>query len=218
MKITFKNTSEKIDVNTIFCVGRNYAAHATELNNPVPSSPLIFTKPVTALTFDGGSINLPSQSNDVHYEVEVVALIGKPGKNIQPAEALTHVAGYGIGIDVTARDIQQKAKEKSHPWAIAKGFDTFAPISTFISPDKVGDPADLSFHLAINGETRQVGNTGDMLFPLPQLISYLSSIFTLTPGDLIFSGTPEGVGKLFPDDRLHAVLGDQLTGLRVTVC
>lgn len=216
-QVFFKNSGKSVPVNTIFCIGRNYAKHAEELNNPIPESPIIFIKPVTTLVQDGGFIELPAISNDVHYETEVVALIGKSGKNISAGEALQYVSAYGIGIDVTARDIQEKAKQKSHPWAIAKGFDTFAPVSAFVDAAQLPDPQNIHFKLEINGKIRQDGNTNMMLFPIAHLISFLSSIFTLNPGDLVFSGTPEGVGQLHEGDVLAATLGDELTSLTVKV-
>lgn len=216
-QVFFKKDGKGIPVNTIFCIGRNYAKHAEELNNPIPESPIIFIKPVTTLLQDGRFIELPAISNDVHYETEVVVLIGKSGKDISPAEALQYVSGYGIGIDVTARDIQEKAKQKSHPWAIAKGFDTFAPVSAFVDAAQIPDPQNIHFKLEINGKIRQNGNTQMMLFPIAHLISFLSFIFTLNPGDLIFSGTPEGVGQLHEGDVLAAVLGNELTSLTVQV-
>lgn len=216
-QVFFKNSGKGIPVNTIFCIGRNYAKHAEELNNPIPESPIIFIKPGTTLVQDGGFIDLPAMSNEVHYETEVVALIGRSGKNISVEEALAYVRGYGIGIDVTARDIQERAKQKSHPWTIAKGFDTFAPISAFVNAAQIPDPQNIHFKLEINGKIRQNGNTKMMLVPVAQLISFLSSIFTLTPGDLVFSGTPEGVGRLHEGDVLAATLGDGLTSLTVQV-
>lgn len=215
--VYFKDSQEKIPVNTIFCVGRNYLEHAAELNNPVPKSPLIFLKPSSAIIHDREYIELPAVSQEVHYEVEVLVLIGREGKNIVREDAAAYIAGYGVGIDVTARDIQQRAKEKSHPWTIAKGFDTFAPVSRFVDPAQIPDPANISFELFINGSLRQQGNTGEMIFPIPELISYLSTIFTLSPGDIIFTGTPEGVGRLQPGDDLLAVLGEEKTTLSVSV-
>ncbi len=212
-----KDSPEKFSVNSIFCVGRNYIEHAAELNNPVPKSPLIFLKPSSSIIYDRESIELPAVSREVHHEVEVLVLIGREGKNIAREDAIAHIAGYGVGIDVTARDIQQQAKEKSHPWTIAKGFDTFAPVSRFVDPAQIPDPANISFELFINGSLRQKGNTREMIFPIPELISYLSTIFTLSPGDIIFTGTPQGVGKLHPGDELHAVLGEKMTTLSVSV-
>ena len=217
VQVHFKNAATVYDVGTIYCIGRNYAEHARELNNPVPQSPIIFLKPAASLIFDGQSVVIPAASGDVHHEVEMVALIGKIGKRISLDMALGHVVGYGIGIDVTARDIQQRAKDKSHPWAVAKGYDTFAPVSKFIPTDGVADPAATDVALWVNGERRQYGNTRDMLFPIRNLVAYLSTIFTLMPGDLIFTGTPAGVGALRAGDRLRAVLGDDLVALNVDV-
>lgn len=212
---THRNRPQR--VHTIFCIGRNYAAHAAELNNPVPAAPIVFIKPATAIVHNGGFIELPPQSRDVHFETEVVVAIGKRGRHIEPADAARFIRGYGIGIDVTARDIQQRAKEKGHPWTIAKGFDTFAPVSTFVPPVEIDDPQNLALRLYVNNDLCQHGNTRDMIFPISRLISYLSTIFTLSPGDLIFTGTPEGVGQLAPGDHLTAILGDELAKLNITV-
>lgn len=206
-----------LTINSIFCIGRNYVEHAKELNNPVPDNPVIFSKPVTSIIFSGDTIILPQYTDDVHHETEVVIAIGKPGKNIPRDEAMDYIAGYAIGIDVTARDIQSKLKEKSHPWEVAKGLDTFAPVSDFVIPDKVFDPADLRLALSVNGTLRQSGTTADMIFPIDDIISRLSEFFTLSPGDLIFTGTPEGVAKIEAGDELHAILGEQLTELKVDV-
>ncbi len=210
-------TGETIAVHSIFCIGRNYAEHAKELNNPVPTEPIIFTKPPSSVIHNGEKIVLPPQSQAVHHEVETVVLIGKSGKNIPEPDAMNYIKAYGIGIDVTARDVQSRAKEKGHPWAVAKGFDTFAPLSDFVPASNIADAADISLHLTVNGERRQTGNSKDMLFPIPRLIAYLSNIFTLNPGDLIFTGTPEGVGLLSDGDKLVAVLGENLATLAVSV-
>lgn len=204
-------------IRTIYCIGRNYAAHARELNNPVPGEPVVFIKPASSVVADGESIIIPPQSTDVHYEAELVVAIGNVGKNIPVDEAMNYVAGYGIGIDVTARDLQQVAKEKSLPWSIAKGFDTFAPLSNFVASSALPNPDDISYTLDINGERRQIGLTSHMLFPIPFLIHYLSGIFTLNPGDIIFTGTPEGVGKLNPGDKLTASLIGTEISLRIDV-
>ncbi|MDX1587093.1 MAG: fumarylacetoacetate hydrolase family protein [Balneolaceae bacterium] len=206
-----------LNVNSIFCIGRNYAEHAKELKNVVPDKPMVFLKPVSSLVFDGESIFIPEQSREVHHEVELVVAIGKTGKNISESQALSYIKGYGIGIDVTARDIQQQAKEKSHPWSVAKGFDTFAPLSSFISSSNISNPQDLDLKIEVNGQVRQQGNTRDMIFPVKTLISYLSTIFTLNPGDLIFTGTPEGVSPIHAGDRIKATLGDGLAVLNVSV-
>ena len=209
--------SPSLPVNTIFCIGRNYAKHARELDNEVPGEPIVFLKPVSSIIFDGDTIILPSRSSDVHHEVELVTAIGKQGKNIPVDRALEHVAGYGLGIDVTARDIQQDAKKNGHPWSVAKGFDTFAPISRFLAPGDLGDPQNLELSLKVNDSLRQWGNTTDMIFPVNKLISFLSKIFTLSPGDLIFTGTPEGVSSIRDGDHIEAELGDNLITLTLDV-
>lgn len=206
-----------LSINSIFCIGRNYSEHAKEMKSEVPDQPMVFLKPAGSIIFDGDAIVLPGQSKEVHHEVELVVAIGKGGKNISEKEALDHLAGYGIGIDVTARDIQQQAKKQSHPWTVAKGFDTFAPISTFLPAVKIRDPQNLDLRIEVNNETRQQGNTSDMIFPVSTLIAYLSAIFTLSPGDLIFTGTPEGVSAIKKGDHITATLGDNLATLNVTV-
>jgi 2-keto-4-pentenoate hydratase/2-oxohepta-3-ene-1,7-dioic acid hydratase in catechol pathway len=188
----------------LICIGRNYAKHAAELGNTVPTVPMIFLKPASSLIPSGGLIEIPEASNDVHHEVELVCLIGQAGKNIPEDEALEYVAGYAVGLDMTARDIQQRAKEKGHPWSVAKGFDTFAPLGRFVAASSIEDAQELSIQLRINGSLRQDGHTSDMIFPLRHLIAYTSTIFTLMPGDLLFTGTPEGVGPVASGDRLEA--------------
>ena len=203
---------EPIQAGSVYCIGRNYAAHAAELNNPVPKSPLVFLKPASSLLQSGGTVYLPESSQDVHHEVEVVVLIGESGKAIGVDDAPNYIAGVGVGVDMTARDIQSRAKEKGHPWSIAKGFDGFAPLSRMADPEMVGDLGNLALQLTVNGEVRQSGTTANMLWPIANLISYLSSIFTLYPGDLVFTGTPEGVGPVKSGDQLQAVLGDGTGG------
>lgn len=207
----------ELAIHSIFCIGRNYSEHAKELQNVVPDQPMVFLKPVSSIIHDGESIVLPPQSSEVHHEVELVAAVGKGGKNIPEATALEHVAGYGLGIDVTARDLQQVAKQKSHPWTVAKGFDTFAPISTFIPAEAIENPQNLKLRLQVNGEVRQEGNTHDMIFPIAELIAYLSTIFTLSPGDLIFTGTPAGVSPIEKGDSITATLNDNLISLNISV-
>lgn len=206
-----------LQLGTIFCIGRNYVEHARELNSEVPDEPVVFLKPASSVILDGGVIELPSQSNNVHHEVELVTAISRGGKNISEENALSHIAGYAVGIDVTARDIQQKAKEKSHPWAVCKGFDTFAPLSSFVSVDKVPDPQNLDLTLTVNGKQRQYDNTRLMIFPIAKLITYLSGIFTLRPGDLIFTGTPKGVSRIKTGDNINATLGNSLATLSISV-
>lgn len=216
-QLVIPELSPKTPINNIFCIGRNYVNHAKELNNPVPEEPVVFMKPTSSIIFDGGLIMLPPQSEEVHHEVELVIAIGREGKHIPKKRALEYIMGYGIGIDVTARDLQQKAKEKGHPWTIAKGFDTFTPISRFITPSQVGDPHDLNLKLEVNGEVRQDGSTADMIFPIESLVAYLSTIFTLSPGDLIFTGTPAGVSRVNAGDEIKASLNDDLISMYVSV-
>jgi 2-keto-4-pentenoate hydratase/2-oxohepta-3-ene-1,7-dioic acid hydratase in catechol pathway len=206
-----------LEIDNIYCIGRNYVEHARELDNEPPSQPLVFLKPSSSIMFDGGKIQLPSQSNNVHHEVELVAAIGKGGKNIPREKALEHVAGYAIGIDITARDIQQQAKDNAHPWTVAKGFDTFAPLSSLVEKDHIEDPQNLDLQITVNGEIRQSDNTGLMIFPVDELVHYLSTIFTLQPGDLIFTGTPKGVSPIKSGDQIEASLNGGLATLSVSV-
>lgn len=194
-----------LKVQNIFCIGRNYIEHAKELNNPVPTSPVVFTKPTSSVCYDGGNLILPSQSRRVDHEVEIVVAIGVSGKNISESSALDYISHIGIGLDFTARDLQDIAKEKSLPWSIAKGFDTFAAISTFVPFNgSASDLNNLTFQLEVNGEIKQKGHAKNMIFSIPAIVSYLSSIFTLSEGDLIFTGTPEGVGIVNEGDVLKA--------------
>ncbi len=205
-----------LTAGSIYCIGRNYSEHAREMRSEVPDQPMVFLKPASSILDDGGTVILPPQSKEVHHEVEMVVAIGKGGKNIPEEKALEHVAGYTIGIDVTARDIQQKAKERSHPWTVAKGFDTFAPLGSFMKAAEIPDPQNLELKLEVNGEIRQQGTTADMIFPVATLIAYLSSIFTLSEGDLIFTGTPEGVSAISDGDKIEASLNENLVTLQVT--
>ena len=193
----------------IICIGRNYREHARELSNPVPEDPIFFLKPETSLLHHNRPFHYPDFSRDIHYETEIVVKIGKAGKHIDPAFAHTHYDEIGIGIDFTARDLQQKAKEKGLPWTLAKGFDHAAPLSPFLPKTDLPDLNHLHFHLNLNGETVQKGNTGDMIFPVDELISYISRFITLKTGDLLFTGTPAGVGPVRAGDRLEAYIEDK---------
>lgn len=206
-----------LQFRNLFCIGRNYVEHAKELNNEVPRQPIVFLKPTSSIIFDGDNIQIPPQSQNVHHEVELAVAIGKAGKNIPKEKSLEYVSGYGIGIDVTARDIQQKAKEQGHPWAVAKGFDTFAPLSTFIKKDQIEDPQNLSLQITVNGEVRQSDNTKLMIHTVADLIHYLSTIFTLRPGDIVLTGTPKGVSSIMKGDNIKASLNNGLATISVTV-
>lgn len=202
---------EKINVPKILCLGLNYAEHAKEMKSDKPETPVIFMKPSSAIIHDKEKIVIPDISNEVHHEVEVVLLIGKDGKNIPKDKALEYIDGIGIGLDLTLRDIQKEAKAKGRPWTVSKGFDTSAPVSEFVSIEKITDLNNLSFNLKINNEIKQSGNTSDMLFKPDEIISYLSTIFTLQKGDLIYTGTPEGVGQIVSGDKLLASLENIIT-------
>lgn len=206
-----------LQVNNIFCIGRNYALHAKEMNSIVPEEPIVFLKPNSSVFFRNGNVKLPKQSSDVHYEVEMVIAIGTEGRDIQETEAENYIAGIAVGIDFTARDIQSEAKKSGRPWTVAKGFDTFAPVSEFLVTDSSLNPDEMEIELQLNDKTVQKGNTKEMIFSVVDLISYLSSIFTLQPGDLIFTGTPEGVGPVKSGDKLMAKLNRDLLTLEVNV-
>jgi 2-keto-4-pentenoate hydratase/2-oxohepta-3-ene-1,7-dioic acid hydratase in catechol pathway len=204
MKITLPDSGASVPVGKLLCIGRNYAEHADEMESDVPDEPMVFLKPASAVIRSGETIHLPRQSQDVHHEVELVAVIGKGGRNIPKAEALDHVAGYAVGLDITARDIQGAAKENRHPWSVAKGFDTFAPLGPLASTAAVGNPQDLTLQLDVNGDSRQKASTRHMIFSVADLVHYCSQIFTLVPGDLLYTGTPEGVGSIVDGDELKA--------------
>ncbi len=209
-------SGERVVPGKLVCIGRNYAAHARELGNEVPEAPVVFLKPATSLVGDGGVIVIPSQTRDVHHEIELVAVIGTACKNVSAGEALAHVAGYAVGLDMTARDLQSDLKKKSLPWTLAKGFDTFAPLGAIAAASSVADVQALALTLRVNGEVRQQGTTADMLHTVADLVAYASSIFTLLPGDLVYTGTPEGVGPVADGDVLEATITG-LPPLQVTV-
>ncbi len=216
MTITLPGSDRALRPGKVLCIGKNYAKHAAEMQSAVPTEPVVFLKPATALIGDGETVVLPPMSQNVHHEVELVAVIGRGGKNIAEAEALDHVAAYAVGLDMTARDLQSKAKQKGHPWSIAKGFDTFAPLGNLAPAEAVPNPQDLHISLMVSGEKRQHGHTGAMVFRLATLIAYCSRIYTLDPGDLLYTGTPEGVGPVEDGDVLEATCTG-LPSLRVTV-
>lgn len=207
----------EIDLANIYCIGRNYRDHARELGNTIPEHPIVFLKPSNTLCRDHSLIQLPEQSSDVHHEVEMVVALSNGGKNIPESEALSCIAGIGVGIDLTARDLQAQAKAKGLPWSVAKGFDQFAPVSDFTSIDLIDDIQNLDLILEVNGTIRQKDNTSRMIFDTTQLISYLSTVFTLMPGDLIFTGTPSGVSSIQSGDQLHATLGNHLCELNISI-
>lgn len=203
---------------TLFCIGRNYAKHAAEMKSEIPETPVVFLKPRSSIIHDGESILLPVLSSEVHHEVELVILMGKIASNVSQEHALSNVAAFGVGIDITARDLQSIAKKKGLPWSLAKGFNTFAPLGNLEHYDsRLHDLQNLPIDVRVNGEVRQSGNTSDMIFPVSELISYLSSNFTLYPGDLIFTGTPEGVSQIKKGDQIEASVGNGISTLNVYV-
>ena len=206
MKITLPGARQPIPVGKLLCIGRNYARHAEEMGSDVPEEPMVFLKPASAIIRGGETVELPPQSQNVHHEVEMVAVIGTEGKNIDPGAALEHVAAYAVGLDMTARDLQSAAKERRHPWSVAKGFDTFAPLGPLTPADQVGDPQDLEIGIRVNGEEKQRAPTSHMIFSVADLVAYCSQIFTLAPGDLLYTGTPDGVGPVEDGDVLDATL------------
>ena len=212
----FKQDEPTLSIGKIICLARTYRKHAVEMKSAPPPNPILFLKPASAVIFSGDIIHYPYQSNCVHHEVEVGVVIGKKACNISKKNALEVVKGYLVGLDITARDIQTQAKKEGWPWSIAKGFDTFAPISDVVSSAYVSNPNDISFRLWVNSKLRQQGNTSQMIWDIETLISYISSIMTLESGDLILTGTPEGVSEIMVGDEITA----ELTGfidLKVTV-
>lgn len=198
-----------LPVGKVVCVGRNYAEHARELNNPVPSEPILFIKPATAIVEMQQPVGIPTDQGSCHVETELALLIGKEIRKERSAEALEAVIGVGLGFDLTLRDLQSRLKDKGHPWEKAKAFDGSCALSAFVSPEGIAwDDIDLT--LTRNGELQQQGNSRDMLTNVGDLLSYISRFFTLQPGDVVLTGTPAGVGPLSPGDELTATLNDQL--------
>lgn len=204
--VTIRKTKEQIQVGKIICIGRNYIEHAKEMQADIPVTPVIFLKPSSAIIHNGDDIVIPKISNDMHHEVELVVVIGKGGKHIQASEVNSHILGYAVGLDMTLRDIQAEAKKKGLPWTVAKGFDTSAPISEIFLKDEVPEPHNLKLVCRVNGSVRQQSNTDKMIFNVHKLIEYISSIITLERGDLIYTGTPEGVSRVNNGDTIEAEL------------
>ena len=200
----------------VIAIGRNYAAHAKELNNPLPAAPVIFLKPDTAVLKDNKPFYIPDFSSDIHYEVEIVLKVCKEGKHIAEKFAANYYEEIGLGIDFTARDIQTIHKEKGLPWELAKAFDNSAAISRFVPKSDFPDLYNLQFDLRINGQLKQDGNTKNTLFSFEKIIAFVSQYITLKKGDLIFTGTPEGVGRVYAGDKLTASLaGEQFLNFEI---
>jgi len=197
-----------ITIGKLVCLARTYKKHAQEMNSDIPKEPLLFLKPASSIIFNGETIKIPKMSNCIHHEVELGVVIGKRCKDISKKDAISYVLGYLVALDITARDIQTNLKKKGWPWGIAKGFDTFAPISDVVLKENVSNPKNLDITLKINGKIKQSSNTKFMIFTIEEIIEYISNIMTLEPGDLIMTGTPEGVGEILSGDILEAQLGN----------
>ncbi|GGB98252.1 isomerase/hydrolase [Marinobacterium zhoushanense] len=204
-----------LPVGKVVCIGRNYAEHARELNNEVPSEPLLFMKPSSALSPMEEPVRVPRDMGSVHFETELAVLIGERLSHVDEQAAQHAIAGIGLGLDLTLRDVQDKLKAKGHPWERAKAFDGACPLSAFLTPASVGDLTDVELRLSVNDQVRQQGNSAQMLTPILTLISYISQWFTLEPGDVVLTGTPAGVGALQPGDKLRVEIVDLL---RVDTC
>ncbi|WP_237067684.1 fumarylacetoacetate hydrolase family protein [Microbulbifer guangxiensis] len=198
----------ELPAGKIVCVGRNYAAHAAELDNPVPEEPLLFIKPASAAVPLEAPIHLPAGRGSCHFEGELALLVGERLSNANPADVPGAIAGLGLALDLTLRDLQSRLKADGHPWEKAKAFDGACPLSPFVKLDWLPDWDGLTFTLWLNDEVRQRGKTGHMLTPILDLAAYISSYFTLEPGDVILTGTPAGVGELLHGDRLALQLED----------
>lgn len=197
-------SSSRFPVRRVFCVGRNYASHAREMgSDPNREPPFFFTKPADAVVPASGAVPYPPSTDDLHHEIELVVALGAGGANVDPASALDLVWGYGVGLDLTRRDLQAVAKDSGRPWDMAKGFDASAPISALHPVSEVGHPAEGRIWLEVNGALRQEGNLNELIWPIADVIAYLSRFVTLAPGDLIYSGTPSGVAALEPGDRVR---------------
>ena len=194
-------------VRRVYCVGRNYAEHAREMgHDPNAEPPFFFSKPADALVTGGADVPYPPATSDLHHEIELVVAIGRAATDIDPAKALEHVWGYAAGIDLTRRDVQAAAKKSGRPWEMAKGFDHSGPISAIVPASKIGHPEKGRLELFVNGELRQQGDIADMTWSVPHLIAELSKMVTLKPGDLIFTGTPAGVGAVVKGDQLEGTI------------
>jgi fumarylpyruvate hydrolase len=199
--------AERFPVRRVFCIGRNYADHAREMGASVDkANPMFFTKPADALVTDGGDVPYPSATNDLHHEVEMVVALGAGGSNLSVEEAGKLVWGYGVGLDLTRRDLQAQAKAKGAPWDVAKAFDHSAPVSALVPAGEATPAATTRIALEVNGELRQEATLGEMVLDVPEILSALSKLFELKAGDIVYTGTPAGVAALVRGDRFRATL------------
>jgi len=206
--VKIKNSKEEYNIGKIVCVGRNYAEHAKELGNEIPVKPVLFLKPASALIYSGGEIIHPDFGNELHHEVELVLLIGETIKKVNKAQSENAIIGYGVGLDMTLRDIQDGLKKKGHPWTLAKCFDTSAVISDFVLKKDYQLKSDEKLELKVNGQVKQSDTLKSMIFNPAEIVEYISSVMTLEKGDLIFTGTPAGVSRVNRGDKLEAKLGE----------
>jgi 5-carboxymethyl-2-hydroxymuconate isomerase len=206
--VRIKNSKEEFTIGKIVCVGRNYAEHAKELGNEIPEKPVLFLKPPSALIYSGGEIIHPDYGKELHHEVELVLLIGDTVRKANKAKAEKAIIGYGVGLDMTLRDVQDGLKKKGHPWTLAKCFDTSAVISDFVLKKDYQLKPDEKLELKVNGVVKQIDTLRSMIFNPAEIVEYISSVMTLEKGDLIFTGTPAGVSKVNRGDKLEAKLGD----------
>jgi fumarylpyruvate hydrolase len=210
-------SDERFPVHRIYCVGRNYAKHAREMGmDPDREPPFFFAKPADAVVANGTPVPYPPRTANLHHELELVVAIGTGGRDIPPASALAHVFGYAVGLDLTRRDLQFDAREHGRPWDVAKGFDCSAPVSAIRPAAQMGHPEQGAIWLEVNGETRQRANLSEMIWNVPEIVAELSTYFELRPGDLIYTGTPEGVGPVQRGDSLVGGI-DGLETLRITI-
>ena len=215
--LSISGSKEFFPVHRIYCVGQNYSEHMHEMgSNPERDAPFFFSKPAAAIFNHNSRISYPSKTKNLHHEIELVVAIGVKGSKILKSKALNHVFGYTVGLDLTRRDLQQEAKKKGRPWDTAKGFDHSAPCSELHKVDEVGYLQKGSITLKVNGEIRQKGNISEMIWSIPEIISILSGFFELFPGDLIFTGTPSGVGPIFRGDKLEGTV-EKLSKLEIKI-
>lgn len=215
--VPVQGTTDEFPIHRIYCVGRNYAAHAIEMgHDPDREPPFFFQKNPDTIVPNGGIFPYPSRSQDVHFEIEMVVALSKGGKDIPVEQALDHVFGYAVGIDMTRRDLQEEAKKMGRPWEVGKAFEYASPCSELVPASHIGHPDHGSVWLKVNGNLRQQGDLNQLIWKVPEIISYLSSLFTLAPGDLIYSGTPAGVGPTVPGDVLHGGV-DEVGEITITV-
>ena len=205
--VAVSGAAARFPVRRILCVGRNYAAHAREMGqDPEREPPFFFTKPADAVVDTGADIPYPSMTADLHHEIELVVAIAEGGADIAVDQALAHVFGYGVGVDLTRRDLQAEAKDKGRPWDFAKGFDRSAPMGPLVPVSRIGHPGKAAIHLSVNGQVRQSADVSDMIWSVPEVIAEASRFIALAPGDLIFTGTPAGVGPLVRGDVVEGAV------------